>query len=341
MNAPSDRDIGAAIAALRVSYPQKAIRLQFGETLLALAKSDPNFVVLTADLMYATGIEDFGAQFPNRLFNLGIAEQNMAGVAAGLALCGKLPIVSGYAAFTTLRAVEQARDDAAYNGVKVIFAAQSAGLSYGVGGPTHQTFEDVAIMRAIPNMTVLVPSDAGEVDACLHAALAADISGPIYIRLGRGPERCWSTPGTAFAIGKAVPLRDGTAIAVFANGSMVVEALIAADFLATLGIGVRVLNLPSVKPFDTRAVQQAANGVSAILVVEEHSVIGGLGSAVLEALAETASPPVRRIGIADIFPPTGPAHDLRGYLGLCAENIVTQAFQMLELAGRQKPAVKA
>ena len=336
MNAPSDLEVGAAIAALRVSYPQKAIRLQFGETILALGQADPDFVVLTADLMYATGIEAFGAQFPDRLFNLGIAEQNMAGVAAGLALCGKLPIVSGYAAFTTLRAVEQARADAAYNGVKVIFAAQSAGLSYGVGGPTHQTFEDVAIMRAIPNMTVLVPSDAAEVDACLRAALVADISGPIYIRLGRGPERCWSTPGAHFAIGKAVPLREGTDIAVFANGSMVVEALIAADFLGSFGIGVRLLNLPSVKPLDTLAVRQAALGVSAILVVEEHSVIGGLGSAVLECLAETASPPVRRIGVADIFPPIGPAHELRAHLGLCAENIVAQAFELLQMAGLRK-----
>jgi transketolase len=331
-------EILGAIDAARDKFTQKAIRIQYGETMLALANEYPDFLVLTADLMYATGMEQFGKLYPSRLINLGIAEQNMTGVAAGLALCGKLPIVCGYAAFTTLRAVEQAKVDAAYNSVKIILTAQSAGLSYGVGGPTHQTFEDVAIMRAIPNMIVLVPSDANEVDACLRAAVEADTTSPIYIRLGRGPEYSFNPPSVVFQIGKSTVLRDGGDIAISANGSMVFEALIAADYLAGRGIGVRVVNLHSVKPIDAEAVRSAAKGVEAMLVIEEHSVIGGLGSAVLECLAETPSTRVRRIGIQDLFPPIGPTFQLRASLGLCAENLVVNA---LELLGQSSPAAHA
>ncbi len=316
------------IAQARARLSEKAIRFQYGETLTALAAERDDFVVLTADLMYATGMERFGAAYPDRIINLGIAEQNMAGVAAGLALSGKLPVVCGYAAFTTLRAVEQAKLDAAYNGVKVIFTGQSAGLSYGVGGPTHQSFEDVAIMRAIPGMIVLVPSDAVEVDACLRAALAHPMATPIYIRLGRGPE--WSIGAMGpFQIGKAVTLRVGTDLTIVANGSMVIEAVLASDALADLGVRARVLNLHTVKPLDTDAVIAAARDTPAMIVVEEHSVIGGLGSAVLEALAEVPHGPVRRIGIVDIYPPIGPTRALRASLGLCAENIVAQAMNLL------------
>ena len=332
---PVPMEIRNSIEACRHGFEQKSIRVQYGETMVSLAEVYPSFLVLTADLMYATGMESFGKLFPQRLFNLGIAEQNMTGVAAGLALCGKLPVVCGYAAFTTLRAVEQAKVDAAYNNVKVILTGQSAGLSYGVGGPTHQTFEDVAIMRAIPNMIVLVPSDANEVDACLRAAVAADTSSPIYIRLGRGPEYTYSLSGRAFEIGKSTQLRDGGDIAIFANGSMVFEAVLAADYLAERGIGARVINLHTVKPIDAAAIQAAAKGVEAILVIEEHSVIGGLGGAVLECLAETPTVRVRRIGIEDEFPPIGPTFQLRASLGLSAENLVVNA---LELLGQSTPS---
>ena len=173
-------------ARTRAARPTKGIRAQFGETMLSLAAEHPGLLALTADLMYATGMAAFGEAYPERLINLGIAEQNMTGVAAGLALCGKLPVVCGYAAFTTLRAVEQAKLDCAYNDVKVILVGQSAGLSYGVGGPTHQTYEDVAIMRAIPNMVVVAPSDAVETDMALRACVANPASAPIYLRLGPG-----------------------------------------------------------------------------------------------------------------------------------------------------------
>lgn len=324
-----DTTMTDAIATLRKGYGEKAIRSQYGETMQALAAEFPDFVVLTADLMYATGMEGFGARFPDRLINVGIAEQNMTGIAAGLALSGTLPVVCGYAAFTTLRAVEQAKVDAAYNEAKVILTGQSAGLSYGVGGPTHQTFEDVAIMRAIPNTVVLVPSDAAEVDACLRAALLHEVHAPIYIRLGRGPEYSHSSVGAPFVVGRAQQLREGTDAAIIANGSMVVEALLAADVLKTRGFSASVLNVHTVKPIDVEAVQAVARGVEAVVVVEEHSVIGGLGSAVLECLAEVPHAPVRRIGIADQFPPIGPTRELRQALGLSAENIVANVLQML------------
>ncbi len=318
-----------AIAAARAAYPTKAIRLQVGETMMALAAEGADFVVLTADLLNATGMAAFGAQFPQRVLNVGIAEQNLAGVASGLALCGKLPFVTCYAAFTTLRGVEQVKVDAAYNGAKVIFAAQSAGLSYGVGGPTHQTFEDVAIMRAIPNTIVLTPADAPEVDACLRAALRHDVGAPIYIRLGRGPEPVFTEPGTPFDIGRAVQLREGHDVALVAGGAMVVEALIASDVLSTLGIRAGVLNIRTVKPIDRVTLSVFSRSAPAMIVVEEHSTTGGLGSAVLEALAETGVPRCRLIGIPDIFPPIGPTHELRASLGLSAEGIVAQTLDLL------------
>lgn len=313
----------------RAALPTKSIRQQYGETILALAGERDDFIVLTADLMYATGIEKFGAAYPARMFNLGIAEQNMTGVAAGLALSGKLPMVSGYAAFTALRAIEQVKLDVAYNGIKVILTGQSAGLSYGVGGPTHQSIEDVAIMRSIPGMIVLVPSDAAEVDACLRAAVAHPVAAPIYIRLGRGAEWCFNGPGHSFEIGKAICLREGDDLTLVANGSMVIEAMLASDALREKGVAARVLNMHTVKPLDTAALHAAANDTPAMIVIEEHSVTGGLGSAVLEALAEVPHGPVRRIGIADVFPPIGPPHELRASLGLDAENIVTQALDMV------------
>lgn len=323
------RRLAEHVAAFRAAHPMKAIREQFGESMIALAERRPDMLAVTADLMYATGMAGFGARFPDRLINVGIAEQNMTGVAAGLALCGKLPVVCGYAAFTSLRAVEQAKVDAAYNGVKVVLTAQSAGLSYGNGGPTHQTYEDVAIMRAIPNMIVLTPSDAPEVDACLRAALALDTDGPIYIRLGRGPEYIFNADAPAFEVGRAVRLREGGDIAIVANGAMVFESLLAADRLKSIGIAASVLNVHTVKPIDGAAIVDLAGQAGAMIVVEEHSRFGGLGAAVLEVLAEVGAPKCRLIGIPDIFPPIGPTPELRASLGLSAEAIVANAMDLL------------
>ena len=321
-------DIQSRSAALRGGYPTRVIREQFGRSLIALAEQRDDLVALTADLMYATGMAPFGERFPDRLINLGIAEQNMTGVAAGLASCGKLAVVCGYAAFTTLRAVEQAKVDCAYNEVKVILCGLSAGLSYGVGGPTHQTFEDVAIMRAIPNMTVVVPSDATELDQALQAAAARPGDAPIYLRIGRGPEHVFNDAAALFEIGRARRLREGRDISLIANGPMVVEALIAADILAEHGIGASVLNMHTVKPIDREAILSEAADVRGMIVVEEHNVHGGLGSAVLEVLRGGHGFPVELIGIEDIYPPIGPTFALRESLGLCASAIVARALAM-------------
>ncbi len=327
----------AAIARDRARYSQKAIRQQYGETLIALAEENPDLLVLTADLMHATGMAEFGQRFPDRLINVGIAEQNMTGIAAGLALSGRPVVVDGYAAFTTLRAVEQAKVDAAYNGVKVILTGQSAGLSYCVGGPTHQTYEDVAIMRAIPNTIVLVPSDAAETDVCLRAAVRHEAAAPIYVRLGRGPEHDFSAEAESFVIGRARRFRPGNDIALIANGPMVFEALLAADHLATHGIRARVIGMHSVKPLDREALKLAARECGAMIVIEEHSVLGGLGGATTEALSEVRHGPIRLLGIADIFPPIGPVFELRASLGLDAAHIVAHAEELLAMSRLEVP----
>lgn len=324
------RSLAEEIGRRRLRFPSKAIRQQFGESMIAIAAERPDVVAVTADLMYPTGMAAFAGTYPERFFNLGIAEQNMTGVAAGLASCGKLPVVCGYAAFTSLRAVEQAKLDCAYNGVKVLLVGQSAGLSYGVGGPTHQALEDVAIMRAIPGMIVVVPSDAAEVDAALRACIAHPSPSPIYLRLGRGPEPVFNEPPFEFEIGRARTLRSGDDICLIANGAMVVETVLAAELLGDCGITAQVLNMHTVKPIDRSAILDAAGRVQGMIVVEEHSVHGGLGSAVLEVLEDGHAFPVRRIGIRDLYPPIGPTDDLRRALNLSALHVVEEAFHLLD-----------
>lgn len=322
-------NLAARIATLRATYSVKDIRQQFGESMIRLAERHADLVAVTADLMHATGMVKFGERFPARLINVGIAEQNMTGVAAGLAACGKLSVVCGYAAFTTLRAVEQAKVDCAYNELKVMLVGQSAGVSYGVGGPTHQTFEDISIMRAIPNMIVLAPSDAIELDHALTVCAEHQANTPIYLRLGRGPEAVFNRPEAEFEIGRANRVRDGSDICLLAHGSLVFEAILAADILAEDGIRAEVLNMHSIKPIDRDAILLAASRVKAMIVAEEHNVHGGLGSAVLEVLDQGHAFPVARIGIRDIFPPIGPTAELRETLGLSAVSIVAKARNML------------
>lgn len=324
--------LAARAADRRASFPMQDMRRAFGATMLALAEEYPQLVAVTADLTYATGMAPFAERHPRRLINVGIAEQNMTGVAAGLAACGKLPVVCGYAAFTTLRAVEQAKVDCAYNGLRVILVGQSAGLSYGVGGPTHQTFEDVAIMRAIPNMRVVSPSDAVELDRVLRACCEGPEETPVYVRVGRGPEPVFNGPDHRIRIGEAVRLREGRDVLLVAHGAMVVEALIAAEILAHAGIEATVLNAHTIKPFDRDAIRGAAARVRAIVTVEEHGRIGGLGAAVLEATEDLPRGPLARIGIDDLYPPIGPAGALRLHLGLSAETIARVARDLLARA---------
>jgi transketolase len=305
----------------------RKIRDEFGETVAALAAEIPEMVVLTADLMYPTRTDKFAELYPRRFIDVGVAEQNLVGIAAGLATCGKIPLVADYANFICLRAGEQVRNDIVYTKLNVKLAALSSGLTFGVGGPSHQSYEDLGLMRALPGLTVVVPSDARLSGLALRAAMHH--RGPVFLRLGRDEEKIVYRDNPPYLIGQAIQLRGGRDLAVIANGPMVAEAIEAADRLGQTGIQARVLDLHTLKPIDREAVLACARETRGIITVEEHNIIGGLGSAVLETLAEEPRCPVVRIGIPDIFPVIGPTFELRRHLGLTAANIVEQAKQLI------------
>ena len=305
----------------------RKIRDEFGDTVAALGAEIPDMVVLTADLMYPTRTEKFAQLYPRRFFDVGVAEQNLVGIAAGLATCGKIPLVADYANFICLRAGEQVRNDIVYTNLNVKLAALSSGLTFGVGGPSHQSYEDLGLMRALPGLTVIVPSDARLSGLAVRAAM--NHRGPVFLRLGRDEEKIVYAENPPYEIGRAIQLRDGRDIAILANGPMVAEAVEAADGLAESGIRARVLDVHTVKPIDREAVEACARETRGIITVEEHNIIGGLGSAVVETLAEAPGCPVVRIGIPDIFPVIGPTFELRRHLGLTAAAIMEKARQLL------------
>jgi transketolase len=305
----------------------RKIRDEFGDTVAALGAEIPDMVVLTADLMYPTRTEKFAQLYPRRFFDVGVAEQNLVGIAAGLATCGKIPLVADYANFICLRAGEQVRNDIVYTKLNVKLAALSSGLTFGVGGPSHQSYEDLGLMRALPGLTVIVPSDARLSGLAVRAAM--NHRGPVFLRLGRDEEKIVYAENPPYEIGKAIQLRDGRDVAILANGPMVAEAVEAADGLAESGIRARVLDVHTLKPIDREAVEACARETRGIITVEEHNIIGGLGSAVVETLAEKPGCPVVRIGIPDIFPVIGPTFELRRHLGLTAAAIMEKARQLL------------
>jgi len=309
------------------SSKYKKIRDAFGATVLELGEKYPDMVVLTADLMYPTRTDKFAIKYPQRFVDVGVAEQNLVGIAAGLATCGKIPLVADYANFLCLRAGEQIRNDVVYTNLNVKLAALSSGLTFGVGGPSHQSYEDVSLMRALPGLVVIVPSDAQETSKAVKAAM--EHVGPVFLRLGRDEEKIVDHGESDFQIGKASMLRQGSDIAIIANGPMVAEAVEAAEMLSAEGISAQVVNMHTIKPIDQEAIFACADKAKLIITVEEHNIVGGLGSAVLEALAEQRSCPVIRIGIPDVFPIIGPTFELREYLGLCAANIAATAKKYL------------
>lgn len=254
----------------------------WGDTLAELGRQDPRLVAVTADLADTTKLHRFKKEFPGRTINVGIAEQNLMAVAAGLAATGLIPVVCTYATFASLRAAEFVRTDIAYNGRNVKIIGTLAGVAFGQGGPTHHSAEDLALLRAIAGLTVLVPSDGAEMAEALRAAIA--IEGPVYLRFGRGTEPP-ARPGAPFEIGKAALLRPGKDATVLACGATVHAALGAAERAAAEGLEVRVLSVSSLKPFDEAAVLAAARETRRLVTVEDHSVIGGLGSAVAEVVA--------------------------------------------------------
>ncbi len=307
-----------------------ATRAAYGKALVAFADRYPGLVVLDADLANATKTDGFKAAYPDRFFDMGIAECDMVGVAAGLAACGKQPFVNSFAMFSAGRAFEQVRNSVAYPHLNVKVIGSHGGLSVGEDGATHQCCEDLALMRTLPGMVVCCPCDGNEMTAAVKAFL--DYEGPAYLRMCRlAVETVTDTiPGYKYELGKGVTLRDGSDVTIIAVGLMVQEALKAADILSAEGISVRVIDMHTVKPLDTELVRKAAQETGCIVTSEEHSIIGGLGEAVCAFTSEHCPVPVLRHGVEDVFGRSGKAALVLEYYGLTAEKLAEKARQALK-----------
>lgn len=303
-----------------------ATREAYGKALVKLGEERPEVVVLDADLAKSTKTIAFKKRFPDRFFDIGIAEANMIGTAAGLAASGKIPFCSTFAVFATGRAFDQVRQSVANTRLPVKIAASHAGLTVGEDGSSHQSVADIALMRVLPNFTVFVPADAAEVEGAVRAAV--EISGPVYIRLGRMPVPCLHGDDFVFTPSRGVWLRRGADATVVACGIMVEAALRAAEALAGEGLQVGVLDMHTLKPLDIDALVEAAQS-GAIVTAEEHSIIGGLGGAVCEALAEHHPVPVKRVGIKDTFGESGKPGELLQKYGLTAEDITAAVREVI------------
>ena len=298
-----------------------ATRASYGEALVELGAEHDDFVVFDADLAAATQTAKFKAAYPDRFFNAGIAESNLMGMAAGVATTGRVAFASTFAMFAAGRAFEQVRNSIGYPHLNVKIGATHAGISVGEDGATHQCNEDIALMRSIPGMTVINPADDVEAKAAVLAM--ADYVGPTYMRFGRLAAPIFNDAATyKFEVGKGIQLKDGKDVTIIATGLMVSEALEAAKALKEQGVDARVINIHTIKPIDRDIIVKAAKETGRIITVEEHSVIGGLGSAVADVVTEECPVPVIKIGVKDVFGHSGPAVDLLKEFGLCAENIV-------------------
>ncbi|MSR91774.1 transketolase family protein [Inconstantimicrobium porci] len=298
-----------------------ATREAYGKALAKLGMENKKIVVFDADLSKSTKTADFKAVCEDRFFDMGIAEANMVGVAAGMSTCGKIPYVSTFAMFAAGRAFEQIRNSVCYPNLNVKICATHAGLTVGEDGASHQSVEDLSLMRSIPNMTVINPSDAVEAEAAINAV--AEYYGPCYVRLGRAAVDVVNDfEGYKFEIGKGVQLREGSDAAIIATGIMVQEAIKAHDMLKAEGINTRVINIHTLKPLDKEIIVNAAKETGLIVTAEEHSIIGGLGSAVAEVVCEECPVKMKRIGIKDEFGQSGKPDELLKLYGLTADDIV-------------------
>ena len=305
-----------------------ATRESYGNALAELGDKYENLYVLDADLAAATKTGIFKKKFPDRFFDCGIAEANMMGVAAGMAATGKIPFASTFAMFAAGRAFEIVRNSIGYPHLNVKIGATHAGISVGEDGATHQCNEDIALMRTIPGMTIINPADDVEAKAAVEAAILHE--GPVYMRFGRLAAPVFNDADTyKFELGKGIKLREGSDISIIATGLMVSEALKAAEILAAEGVSAEVINIHTIKPIDKEIITATAAKTRKVLTVEEHSVIGGLGSAVCDVLAETCPTKVVKSGVNDEFGHSGPAVKLLEEFGLCADNIVKTAKAMV------------
>ena len=306
----------------------KAIREVYGEALVKYGKDDERIVVLDADLSGSTKSGIFGKACPERFLNVGIAESNMVGMAAGLASVGKIPFVNTFTVFLTTLGLCAARAFGSYSQLPIKFAGAYGGMSDAFDGPSHHALEDIAVMRSLANVQVFVPCDAVQTEWLVKYAI--DTPKPIYLRLSRDKFKDLYTSETEFAPGKGIVVREGTDITVIACGLMVPEAMAAAEQLAAKGISAEVINMATIKPLDEAAVLATAKKTGKVITVEEHSIIGGLGEAVCSVLSEQLPTPVRRIGVNDEFGHSGPGADLLVQFGLCADHIAQVAADFVK-----------
>ena len=306
---------------------KQATRQAYGDALVELGANNKDLVVMDADLSKSTMTVGFSKAFPERFFNMGIAEQNMYGVAAGLAASGKTVVASTFAMFATGRAFEIIRNSIGYPHLNVKICATHAGVTVGEDGASHQAIEDIALMRSIPGMTVLNPSDGGSAKKAVEAAVAME--GPVYVRLGRAAVPIVYDEDMEFEIGKGLTVKDGSDVAIIATGIMVNEAIQAAEKLEAEGISARIIDIHTIKPIDEEIIIKAAKETKGIVTAEEHSVIGGLGSAVAEVTAKNAPAKIKMIGIQDRFGQSGKPDQLMKEYGLTADDIVAACKELL------------
>lgn len=301
----------------------------FGEALVELGEKNPRVVIVEADLADSCRSDLFRDRFPERTIDVGVAEATAVAVGAGLAFSGKIPFVDTFAVFAAARAFDQVRQIVAYGRANVKICGSAAGLSLGYAGASHHSLEDIALMRSQPNMIVVSPSDAIETRQMVHAI--AEIEGPVYLRLSRAKKPPIYDENYRLEIGKAVILREGSDVALFATGDMVFEALQAANMLAEKGISAEVVNIHTIKPLDVETVARVARKTRAVVTVEDHSIIGGLGGAIAECLGEHMPTPMRRIGLQDTFCESDSAKVLRAAYGMAPEDIVAAAQAVMQM----------
>lgn len=307
---------------------QVALRQVFGETLVELGGLYPDLLVLDGDLANSTLADQFAQAYPDRFLAMGIAEQNMAGTAAGLATLGFIPWISTFAVFAAKRDLDQVRVVIAQPSLNVKIQGAYSGLLTGFTGKTHQSAEDIAVFRAMPNMTVLAPADAIEARLAMHAATVH--RGPVYLRMTRDPSPVIFGPDHRFEIGRGYVVREGRDVAIISTGVQTTRALEAADILASEGISAHLLHVPTLKPFDEQTVVEAAARTGAVVTAEDHTIIGGLGGAVAEVLGERHPTPMRRVGLRDTFGESGPNEALLEKYGLTARHVAAAARELLK-----------